>query len=56
MALQRLYLIRGASLDEKRAPSPLRGERWGEGVTEFRQVLTPHPARIRVPTSPYGRV
>src|SRR6266545_6741342 len=36
----------------RRAPSPLRGEGWGEGVGTYREILTPSPGSLCDPTSP----
>ena len=36
----------------RRAPSPRRGEGWGEGVTIYREVRTPSPDALRASTSP----
>src|SRR5947199_6766417 len=30
----------------------LRGEGWGEGVGTYREILTPSPGSLRLPTSP----
>src|SRR5262249_41079954 len=37
------------------APSPRRGEGWGEGVTIDRETRTPSPGSLRDPTSPLRR-
>ena len=57
MSILEQSLVRTEFQRARPAPSPRRGEGWGEGVTTYRDIRSPSPGSLRSPTSPrWGEV